>query len=113
MKKLYISDYIAYIGENKDENHLLVSNARINCYFNDIWIHISDYPSAHCIIRNPNNDRIPNCILKRCALEIKRNNNKCKSIQKLMFDIVKIKYVKPTNNIGEVEILSNCKNIKI
>lgn len=103
------SDFNIYIGQNKEENHWLVMNMNLE----DYWLHISDYSSAHAIIKNPLNIKIPIKILKYVCCIMKANSNKCKSMKKLSFDISQIKYLEPTNNKGEVIVNKLIKNIII
>ena len=112
MKEVNIDNYVCYIGENKNENDKLVRDARLEQRGNDIWIHMTEYPSAHCIIMNPNNDRISNKILKKFAIYMKVNS-KYKTVNKLEFDIMKIKNVIPTDTIGQMNLVGNIKTIMI
>ena len=94
------------IGQNKTENDTLVRTASPQ----DYWVHISDYPSAHGIIRNPDNIRIPNKVVKFCCAQIKMKNKKLCTTKKLKFDCARIKDVHTTQVPGTVT-LSNHKNI--
>ncbi len=42
------------IGKNQNHNQELLDNAKPN----DYWLHLSDYPSPHAIIKNPTEKRI-------------------------------------------------------
>ena len=77
------SGFNIYIGQNKEENHWLIMNMNLE----DYWLHISDYSSAHAIIKNPLNIKIPIKFLKYVCCIMKANSNKCKSMKKLSFDI--------------------------
>ena len=101
-------NYTLYIGENKEENDALVRQSDPN----DIWAHISNYPSAHGVIRNPSGKKVPNTIIKRVCCIIKSKSNKCKSIKSLQFDICKICDVTLTDKVGMVTV-NNIKNIYI
>ena len=46
VKKFTINKINYILGENSKENHVIIDYADKN----DIWVHLNDYPSAHCII---------------------------------------------------------------
>jgi predicted ribosome quality control (RQC) complex YloA/Tae2 family protein len=113
MKQFIKGDLTILIGENAIENDYLVKTAIEEDRYNDYWIHVSNYSSAHCLILNPNNKRISQKILKFCCVQLKINNNKCKSVKNLEFDISKIKHIKTTNVPGCVNVEKIIKNVKI
>lgn len=108
MLEITFKDHKIIIGKNQDENYQLVNNADPN----DYWLHLSNYPSPHVIIQNPNKKRIDNKILKQAAYQLKINS-KYKNIQKLDVDITKIKHIQQTNTLGMVIVNQLLKNIKI
>lgn len=101
--------YKFFIGENKKENDFLVKNSEPD----DFWVHISDYSSAHGVIKNPNKDRINTKVIKKICLLIKMKSMKCKSIKNLEFDVTRIKNLIQTDIEGQVIIKEPCKKIKI
>ena len=56
-------NYQLRLGKNKTENDQLITDASEN----DYWVHISGYPSGHCIISNTENSKINRKILKRAC----------------------------------------------
>jgi len=100
MIEILYENYSICIGENAIENDSLVKNSNDD----DVWVHISDYPSAHGIIQNPSGKRVPKKIIKRVCCLIKSKNNRCKSMKDLQFDICPIKNVTSTNIPGRVTI---------
>ena len=92
------------IGQNANENDKLVRTSDPN----DWWLHVSQGPSAHGVIKNPNNSKVPHKILKYCCRNIKHFNNAGK---KLEFDVTKIKNVSPTDTVGRVTLRTS-KQIK-
>lgn len=108
MLEITFKDHKIIIGKNQDENDQLVKNAEPN----DYWLHLSNYPSPHVIIQNPNKKRIDNKILKQAAYQLKINS-KYKNIQNLDVDITKIKHIQQTNTLGMVIVNQLLKNIKI
>ena len=56
-------NYTIKLGRNQDENDELVKNAEPD----DYWLHVSNYPSPHCIIVNPSKKRIHQQIIKHAA----------------------------------------------
>ena len=113
MKQLTNGNFDILIGECATENDALVKTAHDQHRDNDYWIHISDYPSAHCLILNPTNERVSHKVLKFCCLQLKINSNKCKRINNLEFDVSKIKHIKTTETPGCVEVEKIIKNIRI
>ncbi|NPA30166.1 MAG: DUF814 domain-containing protein [Epsilonproteobacteria bacterium] len=51
------------VGRNERENTELLKNARAQ----DLWLHLKDRPSAHCILQNPNRRQIPRDIIEKAA----------------------------------------------
>jgi len=96
------------LGKNKIENNQLITDASEN----DYWVHISGYPSGHCVISNPENIKINRKILKRACCLVKQHS-KCSSIKKLSFDITQIKYIEKTKILGQVIVNKLLKQIII
>ena len=96
------------LGKNKTENDQLITDASEN----DFWVHISEYPSGHCIVSNPENTKLNRKILKRACCLVKQHS-KCSSIKKLKFDITQIKYIEKTNILGQVIVNKLLKQITI
>jgi predicted ribosome quality control (RQC) complex YloA/Tae2 family protein len=101
-------NYELRLGKNKKENDQLITDASDN----DYWVHISNYPSGHCIIANPENIKIDKKILKRACCLVKQHS-KCSSIKKLKFDITQIKYIEKTRILGQVIVSKFLKQITI
>ena len=68
MKTVLLDDYQIKIGQNRDENELLLNTMPDNF----TWFHIKDYPSAHLWIEEDFNKLTKNQIY-RCALELKKS----------------------------------------
>ena len=109
MKEISYEGYVILIGENAEENQQLVLNSDAN----DYWTHISGYPSAHAVIRNPSGARVHNKVVKRACCIIKSANNKCKSIPKLQFDVCRISNLVTTDTPGLVELINKPSHIRI
>jgi len=58
----WIEDFKIFVGRNSTENQKLLKVAKAN----DIWMHIKDIPSAHCIIKT-NKQQIPKRVLEQAA----------------------------------------------
>ena len=101
-------NYELRLGKNKKENDQLITDASDN----DYWVHISNYPSGHCIIANPENIKIDKKILKRACCLVKQHS-KYSSIKKLKFDITQIKYIEKTHILGQVIVSKFLKQITI
>ncbi len=100
-------DYTIKIGRNKEENDDLVRNAEPD----DYWLHVSDYPSPHCIIINPTKKRIHQKILKHAAYLTKKYS-KYSNIAKLDIDVTRIKFIETTDKKGLVNVSNIIKVIK-
>ena len=100
-------NYTIKIGRNKEENDTLVRNAASD----DYWLHVSDYPSPHCIIVNPTKKRIHQKILKHAAYLTKKYS-KYSNIAKLDIDVTRIKFIETTDKKGLVNVSNIIKIIK-
>ncbi len=109
MKEVSYEGYIILIGENAEDNQQLV----LNCDGNDYWAHISGYPSAHAVIRNPSGSRVHNKVIKRACCIIKSASNNCKSVPKLQFDVCRISNLVTTDTSGLVTLNDEPRHIKI
>ena len=69
MKNIIIDGYNIKIGQNKNENQLLLETMEQNY----TWFHIKDYPSAHLWVEDDFN-KISKNLLYKCALELKKNS---------------------------------------
>ena len=99
--------YNIKIGENKQENDKLIKDSNID----NIWFHLSSLPSPHGIlISNTNLDKIPKKIICRAAFLVKYYS-KYSFLKNVKVDYITIKYIKPTDIIGEVEIKKKPKVI--
>tara|TARA_R110002074_G_scaffold101373_1_gene218874 strand:- start:307 stop:615 length:309 start_codon:yes stop_codon:yes gene_type:complete len=88
MKTLTNAGFTVYIGQNRIENDKLVRTS----HRDDWWVHLHDAPSAHGVIKNPDNLRISQKILKFC----------CRAVagQGQVYDATRIKNVKLTDTLG-------------
>lgn len=109
MKEVSYEGYIILIGENANENQHIVLNSNAN----DYWAHISNYPSAHAVIRNPSGSRVHNKVVKRACCIIKSASKKCKSIPKLQFDVCRISNLATTDTPDIVKVISEPHHFKI
>ena len=86
------------LGENSKDNHEIIDNADSN----DWWFHLSDFPSAHCIIEKEeidNQDKLYACML------IAEKSKYAKGKNKLKYCYTQVKNIKKTKNPGEVTFL--------
>jgi predicted ribosome quality control (RQC) complex YloA/Tae2 family protein len=97
------------VGNNSRENDILVRESAAE----DYWVHISDFPSAHAIVKVQTAGKFPLKPIKQACLMVKQKSNKCKSMQKLKFDITKIKHIEPTTIAGQVVVKKVLRNINI
>lgn len=106
MIKHIFKNHIIIIGKNANENQDIISNADPE----DYWLHLTDYPSPHVIIKNPTKNIINHKILKQAAYQVKINSNKRK-LSKVNVTITKMKHISPTNIPGSVIVNQIIKNI--
>ena len=98
------------IGKNQDENQQIIDESQPD----DYWLHLSNFSSPHLIIKNPNNIKINNKILKQAAYQLKiHSNSKCRKINNISIDIAKIKHLHNTDTNGTVIFDKIIKNITI
>ena len=100
-------NYEISLGKNSNENYELVVKANPN----DIWVHLSDYPSGHAIITNPSGKRVPFKGLKKACILVKQYS-KYKRESKLDCDIAYVKDIEIDKN-SEVEVKKLVKIISI
>ena len=67
MKVLVIDGYNIKIGQNKEENEILLNNMNTN----DTWFHVKEYPSAHLWVDQDYNN-LTKIQIHKCALELKK-----------------------------------------
>ena len=108
MIEVEFKHYIIKLGRNQDENDELIKNAHPE----DYWIHLSDYPSPHCIIENQSKKRIHHKILKHAAYLTKKYS-KYSNIKNINVDVTKIKCIEPTEKKGLVNVLNIMKVINV
>ncbi len=58
-----IGDYRLLVGRNERENAWLLKNARAG----DLWLHLKDRPSAHCILQSDRKRQIPREVVEKAA----------------------------------------------
>ena len=96
------------LGRNKEENSQIIASSQDD----DMWVHLSNFPSGHAVISNPKNIKIPRKVLKRACCLVKQYS-KYSSIKKIDFDITQIKYLEKTEHKGHVIVHKLLKNISI
>ena len=100
-------NYEIKLGKNSKENYQLVTNSNPN----DIWVHLSEYPSGHAIIINPLAKKVPFKVLKKACVLVKQYS-KYKRGGKLDCDIAYVKDIEIDRN-SEVEVKKVIKIISI
>ena len=106
MKTILLDDYHIKIGQNKEENELL-----LNTMSGDFtWFHIKNYPSAHLWIDEDFNNLTKKQIYN-CALELKKSG-KYRKWNNIEIIYTQGKNLKKTNTPGTV-ITSKTKTIKV
>jgi len=67
MKSSVIDGFNIKIGQNKEENEVLLNNMSTN----DTWFHVKEYPSAHLWVEEDYNN-LTKIQIYKCALELKK-----------------------------------------
>jgi predicted ribosome quality control (RQC) complex YloA/Tae2 family protein len=99
-----------YIGENAQENQDIVLYANED----DLWFHLSDYPSPHVLV-STNNISIERKQFRPIIIQASllcKQYSKYKSEKNIDVIYTKIKNVIPTDKIGSVQTC-NVKHIRI
>jgi len=100
--------YIIQVGKNENDNDELITKASPE----DYWLHLSNYPSPHCLILNPSGKRIHHKIVKHAAYLTKKYS-KHEGREKIDIDITRIKFIKKTNKKGLVTVTNIIRTINI
>lgn len=59
----YIDQYRILVGRNERENSWVLKQARAN----DLWLHLKDRPSSHCIIQSSDRKQIAKWVIQKAA----------------------------------------------
>ena len=106
MKTFTLTDgSLAKLGENRDDNQKLIidKETKQNYY----WFHLSAFPSGHMILFST---KVTINLLKECYY-ICKIHSRYRNYKNIRVDCTKVKNLKKTKNIGEVEYRSNRKVI--
>ena len=87
------------LGRNARENFDLIDDADEN----DIWFHLDDIPSGHCIIKIPKDSCLTNEI-KFFAGNLIKKYSKAKNMKNVQVIFTEVKNVVKTKNLGEVKL---------
>lgn len=93
--------YDIYIGKNNKQNDYLISKIAKD---DDLWFHGQNFPSAHIILKVPNNKKEPDKdILEFCA-KLTKENSKARNGGKAPIIMTRRKYLKkpPNTYLGYV-----------
>ena len=101
IEKIDFRGYEIYIGKNNKQNDYLISKVASK---EDLWFHGLNFPSAHIILKVPNNKKEPNKeVLEFCA-KLTKENSKAKNSGKTSIIMTKRKNLKkpPNTYLGYV-----------
>lgn len=99
MKNILYNEINIRVGQNAKENDYLVRNSHPEF----TWIHLKSYPSGHVIVETQSiNDELLNYASKLCL-----QGTKQKKMKDICVSVSKIKNLKVTETLGEVEFKSN------
>ena len=95
INKIIYKGYEIYIGKNNKQNDYLISKIAQN---EDLWFHGLNYPSAHIILKVPNNKKEPSGeIIEFCA-KLTKDNSKARTGGKASIIMTKRKNLKKPPN---------------
>jgi predicted ribosome quality control (RQC) complex YloA/Tae2 family protein len=80
----------------------------------DLWFHVDEFPSAHVILKNPDDTpikKIPKSVIKRCACLCKTHSKQA-SVEHVKIIYTQIKNVSKADIVGSVHVI-NKKSIVI
>jgi predicted ribosome quality control (RQC) complex YloA/Tae2 family protein len=100
-----LNEIITYfIGSNAEDNWKIIDKSKLD----DIWFHLSDYPSCHVIanLSKKYNKKDQKYIIKQGAILCKQNS-KFKSEKNIKIVYTNIKNIKKTDIVGSVNILKS------
>lgn len=90
LQSITIDEFTVYIGKNNVQNdYLSLKFAKPH----DIWFHTQQIHGSHILLRNPENNEIPEHILLECA-KLAKNHSKAKDSSNVPVDYCYAKYVK-------------------
>jgi predicted ribosome quality control (RQC) complex YloA/Tae2 family protein len=58
-----LGEWRLLVGRNERENAWVLQHAKAT----DLWLHLKDRPSSHCIVQNPGRRQIPRDITEKAA----------------------------------------------
>ena len=103
-----IDGFTVYIGKNNVQNDYLSLKFANK---NDLWFHTQKIHGTHILLRNPENQEIPDEVLYKCA-ELAKENSKGKMSSNVPVDYCQAKFVKkPSNSKPGFVIYTNYKTI--
>jgi len=95
-----IENNIVYrLGRNAQENFNLIDDAESE----DIWFHLDDLPSGHCILKKPKDSILTN-EMKLFAGSLIKKYSKAKNNKNTKIIFTEVKNVVKTKNLGEVRL---------
>lgn len=102
--------YTIFIGKNNIQNEFITHKLAKS---GDIWLHVQKSPGSHVVIKNGNNQNIPNTVIEYCA-SLAASHSKLKNDSKVNVDYCDVKYVKkhPINKPGLV-IYTNFSTVTV
>ena len=106
MKTFEILHYKVLLGENAEDNESLLARSRPK----DLWFHLSDFPSAHCILVY-NEDPPDDDVVLFCAGLVKRHS-KHKAAPRVAVDMIERQYiVRDRGKTGSVIMLQKPRRL--
>jgi len=107
MKTLTVDGYVVKIGEDARENTNLVQHA----HKKHLWFHLTNFPSPHVVLECSDPRIVPAAVKQKCAALVRFYSAHRQSAKLIHVDMVLMKWVKPTDVDGEVELLKGAQSV--
>lgn len=98
-------EYTINIGKCREENDALIKSSLAT----DMWFHLANIPSCHVVVTGVS-QKIPRQVIKRCAC-LCIANSKPENKKNIAVSYTSIANLVPTDIVGQVRIMGNCKTI--
>lgn len=107
MKTVTVNGYVIKIGENARENTTLVRHAKKK----HLWFHLTNFPSPHVVLECSDPNIVPDEVKRQCAALVRSYSARQQSPKLVHVDMLRMRWVKPTDVDGEVELLKGPQSV--
>jgi len=104
----FFENNLIKIGENKDDNDIIISQAKQT----DLWFHLANLPSCHVVLSCDKKNPPTKKMIKLCA-ELCKNHTKFKKCYKVKVNYTEIRNIRKTKEKGKVIIKGKTRTILV